>query len=89
MFRPEVPDDVREVKEISYFLANTAIDLGGTCTGEHGIGMGKRDHLKKEMGHGTMTVMAKIKQSLDPNSILNPDKVISVEDVVHYTKNTN
>ncbi len=52
-----------------------AIELGGTCTGEHGVGIGKTKYLPHE--HGTaVNVMKTIKQTLDPNGILNPGKVL-------------
>jgi D-lactate dehydrogenase (cytochrome) len=51
------------------------IDMGGTCTGEHGIGSGKIDALVAETGAAAVGIMKSIKQSLDPNDILNPGKV--------------
>ena len=56
--------------------ANTAIDFGGTCTGEHGVGTGKKALMAREMGRGSMSVMRKIKDIFDPNEILNPDKIL-------------
>lgn len=52
-----------------------AQELNGTCTGEHGIGLGKRDLLLKEIGETGIEVMQQLKQTLDPNGILNPGKV--------------
>ncbi|MCH9765172.1 MAG: FAD-binding protein [Alphaproteobacteria bacterium] len=56
-------------------LVETALDLGGTCSGEHGIGQGKIAFLEREAGAG-IAVMGKIKHALDPLYILNPGKVI-------------
>lgn len=57
-------------------LNEIAIGMQGTCTGEHGIGQGKRPYLARELGAATM-VMARIKQALDPQAILNPGKVLA------------
>jgi D-lactate dehydrogenase (cytochrome) len=51
------------------------IEMGGTCTGEHGIGSGKIDALVAETGPAAVGVMKSIKLTLDPNNILNPGKV--------------
>jgi len=77
MIRPDNNEDAAEASRLSTLMASQAIALGGTCTGEHGIGSGKKKLLEREMGEGTMSVMHLIKQSLDPNYILNPEKVLS------------
>jgi D-lactate dehydrogenase (cytochrome) len=51
--------------------------LGGTCTGEHGIGLGKRDELVAEFGENVVDLMRKLKHAWDPNDILNPGKVFN------------
>ncbi|RDZ59723.1 lactate dehydrogenase, partial [Haloferax sp. Atlit-12N] len=56
-------------------IVERAIDLGGTCTGEHGVGMGKKQHLASEYSHGTMELMRRIKRAFDPNGTLNPGKM--------------
>jgi len=56
-------------------MANLAISLGGTCTGEHGIGMGKLDYMPAQLGY-SWNVMSDIKEALDPSNIMNPGKLI-------------
>ena len=52
--------------------------MGGTCTGEHGIGQGKMELLEEEFGSLGVGVMKELKRTLDPNNIMNPSKVIRV-----------
>jgi D-lactate dehydrogenase (cytochrome) len=68
-------DEIRRAKELSNKMALRAIELDGTCTGEHGIGVGKRHLLRQEMGDESIAVMQSIKTSFDPKNILNPGKV--------------
>jgi D-lactate dehydrogenase (cytochrome) len=58
------------------WLNDLAISMDGTCTGEHGIGQGKRPYLVKELGEGAVDVMSAIKRALDPDNILNPGKIL-------------
>ncbi|KAG2735706.1 hypothetical protein G9P44_001920 [Scheffersomyces stipitis] len=60
-------------------MVQRAVALEGTCTGEHGIGFGKREFLVEEIGELTIDVMRKIKLALDPLRILNPDKVFKID----------
>ena len=57
-------------------LALHALKLGGTCTGEHGVGLGKRDLLIDQFGPSGINTMRMIKNSLDPLGILNPGKIL-------------
>lgn len=52
----------------------------GSLQGEHGIGIGKKDSLKKELGPDTIGIMRGIKQSFDPNWLLNPGKIFDYRD---------
>ncbi len=61
--------------ELAHRMAERALRMGGTITGEHGIGMGKRDLMAAEHG-AAWAVMGDIKRTLDPNNILNPDKLV-------------
>jgi len=59
---------------INGLIVQKALELGGTCTGEHGVGIGKAKYLRAEHGEA-LDVMRDIKQLLDPNGILNPGKI--------------
>jgi D-lactate dehydrogenase (cytochrome) len=69
-------DDAQHVRAASFCdrLAERALAMEGTCTGEHGIGQGKTKFLRREVG-GTVDVMKAIKAALDPEDILNPGKI--------------
>ncbi|WP_247000801.1 FAD-binding oxidoreductase [Halosolutus gelatinilyticus] len=56
-------------------IVERAIDLGGTATGEHGIGHGKREYLAAEHGEGAVEAMRRVKRALDPTDTLNPGKI--------------
>jgi D-lactate dehydrogenase (cytochrome) len=66
--------------EVYAAVVEQAIDLGGTATGEHGVGLGKREFLEREHGAGAVRVMRNIKDALDPNGTLNPGKIFFDED---------
>lgn len=71
-------DDAEECSRAGDFvgwLNHLAISMDGTCTGEHGIGQGKRPYLKQELGE-TTRYMAAIKVALDPDNIMNPGKIL-------------
>ena len=71
----ENPEEVARSEAYVGWLADLAISMEGTCTGEHGIGQGKLPYLGKELGSAVDTMIA-IKQALDPKNIMNPSKVI-------------
>jgi D-lactate dehydrogenase (cytochrome) len=71
---PSDPDELARATAVNEAMVRRAIDMGGTCTGEHGIGLGKREFLRAEAGPA-VPVMAAIKRALDPNGILNPGKL--------------
>ncbi|KEJ95955.1 D-lactate dehydrogenase (cytochrome) [Pseudosulfitobacter pseudonitzschiae] len=71
------PEEMAKAEDYVSWLAETAISMDGTCTGEHGVGQGKMPYLVKELGEAT-DVMIAIKRALDPDNILNPGKVVTV-----------
>ncbi|MGY9048445.1 MAG: FAD-binding oxidoreductase [Rhodobacterales bacterium] len=75
MFDPENPAELAEAKALSHRMVQRALDLGGTATGEHGVGMGKLGYMQREHGAG-WDVMTTLKQAMDPQGILNPGKLI-------------
>ena len=72
-------EEVARIKDFSRRLAERAQDLNGSCTGEHGIGLGKQDLMERELGVNGVDTMATIKRALDPNLILNPGKVLNMK----------
>ncbi len=71
---PNDPEEIQHANEFNERLIERALGMGGTCTGEHGIGLGKREHLLSEHGDA-VDIMARIKQSLDPKNLMNPGKI--------------
>jgi D-lactate dehydrogenase (cytochrome) len=72
---PDDPDEVRSSDELIELLVTDALARGGTCTGEHGIGLGKVHALERE--HGDLVpLMQGIKELFDPHGIMNPGKVL-------------
>ncbi len=72
---PDIPEELAEAKRLAGRMAERALRLGGTITGEHGIGLGKLGYMAAEHGEG-WTVMGAIKRALDPDGILNPGKLV-------------
>ena len=74
---PANPKELEDVRDITHEITMKMIEMGGTCTGEHGIGSGKIEALVEETGAPAVSIMKLIKQTLDPNNILNPGKVFN------------
>jgi D-lactate dehydrogenase (cytochrome) len=83
LIMPVNPDSETEMAAAEHFvdrLVARALALGGTCTGEHGVGIGKMRFLEAEHGPAAIGVMWAIKRALDPNNLMNPGKVLPVID---------
>lgn len=72
---PDQPADLDTAKRLSDRMADRALRMGGTCTGEHGVGYGKLPFMAAEHGEA-WHVMGSLKQALDPKNIMNPGKVV-------------
>ncbi len=73
---PDDPAMHAKALELDKRMVQRALAMGGTCTGEHGIGLGKLKHMRNEHGDGAIEVMQTIKRALDPQNIMNPGKVV-------------
>ena len=78
MIDPEQPEEMAKVSAYAQRLVERALRLGGTCSGEHGVGLGKMKYLKAEHGEA-LNVMRAIKQTLDPHELMNPGKMLPAE----------
>ncbi|XP_028513308.1 probable D-lactate dehydrogenase, mitochondrial isoform X2 [Exaiptasia diaphana] len=76
VFDPKVKGELENIKAFSERLGRRALSVGGTCTGEHGIGNGKLKLLVEEIGPAGIEVMKNIKRTLDPKNLMNPGKVL-------------
>ena len=74
---PQEPDELRRAEAHNERMVMRALAMGGTCTGEHGIGYGKIDFLQAEQGEA-VSLMRSIKTALDPDNIMNPGKILRV-----------
>jgi D-lactate dehydrogenase (cytochrome) len=75
MLDPDDADEVARAKTLNEKIVEDALARGGTSTGEHGVGIGKKEFLEREHGD-LLPLMRGLKQLLDPNGILNPGKVV-------------
>src|SRR4051794_2135342 len=75
---PSVPKERELAEELNHKLVSRALALGGTCTGEHGVGLHKIGFLVDEAGAGAVDMMRTIKRALDPKNIMNPGKIFAL-----------
>jgi D-lactate dehydrogenase (cytochrome) len=69
------PAEIDAADAFSARLAHRAIAMGGTCTGEHGVGQKKREYMEEEHGPVALDLMRRVKASFDPQNLFNPGKV--------------
>ncbi|RFU71503.1 FAD-binding protein [Peribacillus saganii] len=74
-------EEIARAKELNEQIVLYALERGGTCTGEHGVGVGKLKYQHKEHGE-SLFVMEKIKEALDPYNLLNPGKILKPKERV-------
>lgn len=75
--RPDAPEDIVEAGRVNTRLVERALKMDGTCTGEHGIGIGKQEWLEAELGEA-VDIMRSIKRALDPKDLFNPGKIFAL-----------
>ena len=73
---PGEPDELAQVRTLAERIAVRAIAVGGTCTGEHGVGYGKAKLLPLEHGEDGVELMRRVKDALDPDGMMNPGKIL-------------
>jgi glycolate oxidase len=68
-------DEMQRVHRALDAIVKRTLELGGTITGEHGVGLAKKSWLRQQMGDASLDLMRQIKQTLDPHNLLNPGKI--------------
>ena len=68
-------EEMEKVHKALSEIVDKTLELGGTVTGEHGVGLAKKDYLRRQMGDDSYRLMREVKRALDPNSLLNPGKI--------------
>ena len=77
LIRPGEPGDLDRANSLAETLNLMSIELGGTMTGEHGVGLGKKKYMTAEHGD-SYALMGIIKKAIDPQNIMNPGKMVNV-----------
>ncbi|OSX80557.1 hypothetical protein BU14_0049s0001 [Porphyra umbilicalis] len=78
MFDPASQRENDEAHRLNRSMVYRAIGMEGTCTGEHGVGLGKKEYLVPEFGEAGVGMMKTIKRALDPDNLLNPGKIVDI-----------
>lgn len=77
LVEPDNSSEMNKAKELAGAVSQLALTFGGTVTGEHGVGLGKREYMHDEHGDA-YALMGVIKKAIDPNNIMNPGKLVTV-----------
>ena len=77
LFDPKDPDEFVRAKSLASEVNRVALSFGGTVTGEHGVGTGKKEYMLEEHGNA-YALMATLKRAIDPNNIMNPGKIFDI-----------
>ena len=78
MVKPEDSEELQRAEQLVGTLNHISLALGGTISGEHGVGIGKQKYMRAEHGDGAYALMQTLKQSIDPLGIMNPGKMLSL-----------
>jgi len=81
LFDPTGPDAIEQVHRAGFEIMRACVDLGGTITGEHGIGAEKKEAMRLVFSEADLAVMQGLKQSFDPEGLLNPGKMFPAESI--------
>ncbi len=76
---PAKPEEFVEAEKINHALVSRAIQMDGTCTGEHGVGLHKMPFLIEEHGEDALDLMRALKRAFDPKNIMNPGKIVALD----------
>lgn len=77
LVEPDNQEELSKAKQLAGSVSQLALEFGGTVTGEHGVGLGKRQYMEEEHGQA-YALMGVIKKAIDPNNIMNPGKMVTV-----------
>ena len=77
LLEPGNGEELASAKRVNDNMIDRALAMGGTCTGEHGIGVGKIDYMEAEHGD-SVDVMRTIKRAMEPQNLMNPGKVLNL-----------
>jgi glycolate oxidase len=81
-------DEMHRVEAAMKEIFECALSLGGTITGEHGVGLAKKAFLKQQLGDASYALLKQIKHTLDPDNLLNPGKILDIDpNIQHSTFN--